>query len=156
MKLLSLDQATKITGYAIKDGNTVHYSTLSVDPKLEPLERMKHMFDKIKALIEQEKPDYVSIEDTQMQGSPKVYQQLSQFQGALFGYFFDHDTPFVVIPPVVWKSHCGLKGRKREEQKANTIAWVKETYGFEVNEDEADALGQMSYFSSILQIDEDF
>jgi len=56
-------------------------------------------------------------------------------------YFFKIDIGFTIVKPSEWKSKCGIKGRKREEQKLNTQIFVKDKYGFDCSEDEADAIG---------------
>lgn len=48
------------------------------------------------------------------------------------------------ILPNSWRSKCGIqtgRGIKRETLKAADIAFVKNTYGLNVNDDEADAIG---------------
>ena len=143
IKLLCLDQATLITGYSIwEDSKLITYGTLEVDPdEKNIIERMKLMSELIIELIEVEKPNFIVIEDTQLQNNTKTYQQLSQFQGVLMAYFFNIDSGFVIVKPTEWKSKCGIKGRKREEQKINTQLFVKNTYGFDCSEDIADAIG---------------
>lgn len=143
MKILCLDQATQLSGYSIWiDKKLITYGVLEVDPKEKNIiERMKLMSDLVIQLIQLEKPNYIVIEDTQLQNNTKTYQQLSQFQGVLMAYFFNIDIGFTVVKPSEWKSYCKIKGRKREEQKKNTIAFVKDRFGFDVSEDEADAIG---------------
>jgi Holliday junction resolvasome RuvABC endonuclease subunit len=99
------------------------------------------MTDGIKSLIKQTKPDYIVFENVQFQNNYGTFQQLSQLQGVIMAYLFETDIGFIIIEPSAWKSCCGIKGRKREEQKKNTQIYVKDKYGFDVSEDEADAIG---------------
>ena len=56
-------------------------------------------------------------------------------------YFFKIDIGFVIVKPSEWKGICKIKGRKREEQKLNTIAFVLDEFGLNVSEDIADSIG---------------
>ena len=39
-----------------------------------------------------------------------------------------------------WKSKLGIKGARRDEQKRNAQAYVQNTYGKKVSQDESDAI----------------
>jgi crossover junction endodeoxyribonuclease RuvC len=141
--ILNLDQSTKITGYSIfKDNNLDTYGLLKAnDNETNPIERMKEMNDKIIALINDVNPNYIVFEQVQFQNNYGTFQQLSQLQGIIMAYLFKINIGFNLIEPTAWKSYCGIKGRKRVEQKFNTQKFVKERYGVDVSEDEADAIG---------------
>lgn len=141
--IINFDQATKITGYSIfKDGNLVTYGLLKVNKdEKNPIERMKEMNDKIIALIDDVKPDYIVFENVQFQNNYGTFQQLSQLQGIIMAYLFKLDIGFTIIEPSAWKAFCMIKGKNREQQKPNTIKFVKEVYKVDVSEDEADAIG---------------
>lgn len=141
-KILNLDQATKTTGYSIFINNNLDtYGLLKVNEKEKnPIERMKEMNDKIVALIDGVNPDYVVFENVQFQNNYGTFQQLSQLQGVIMAYLFKIDVGFTIIEPSAWKAFCGIKGRKREEQKANAIKFVKNKFNIDVSEDEADAI----------------
>lgn len=142
-KILSFDQSTKITGYSIFNNNELDTYGLLESNKDEsnPIERMKEMNDKIIALINDVNPDYIVFEQVQFQNNYGTFQQLSQLQGIIMAYLFKIDIGFNLIEPTAWKSCCGIKGRKRVEQKANTQKFVKDKYNIDVSEDEADAIG---------------
>ena len=138
-----MDQATKISGYSIfEDKNLVAYGTLEVDQKEKNyVERIKQMYFKIKELIQINNPNIIVFEGIQFQNNQKTYMQLANLQGALMAYLFELDIPFQIIEPSAWKSFAKIQGRKREEQKKNTQEFVKNKYGIDVSEDEADAIG---------------
>jgi Holliday junction resolvasome RuvABC endonuclease subunit len=142
-KILNLDQSTKVTGYSIfVDNQLSDYGTLNSNPnEKNPIERMKEQYDLIKQLIEKTNPNYICIEQVQFQNNFNTFQQLSQLQGVIFAKLFEREIPFTIIEPSAWKSFCSIRGRKRVEQKANTIQMVKEKFNLEVSEDEADAIG---------------
>lgn len=102
---------------------------------------MKQMQEKIIQLIDEIKPNFIVFEDIQFQQNYGTFKQLSQLQGILMAELFKLDIGFHIIEPSAWKSFCGIKGRKREEQKKNTQAFVKMMYKVGVSEDEADAIG---------------
>lgn len=107
-----------------------------------PLERMKCMYEEIKNIVDTLKPDYVVMENTQFQQNFQTYAQLSQLQGVLFTLLFEKNIDFCLVQPTKWKAYCGVKGKKRAEQKANTIQIIKEKYNLsQLTEDEADAIG---------------
>lgn len=143
IKIICLDQSTKITGYSIWDNKQlVDYGTLESNPKEKnPIERMKQQYDLIKKLFEDKNPDYIVIEDTQFQNNYKTYSQLSNLQGVIFSILFERNVAFTIIEPSAWKKFCSIKGRKRIEQKASTIQMVKEKFGLELSEDICDAIG---------------
>lgn len=142
IKILCFDQATRITGYSIFENNKlITYGTLKSNlNEKNYIERLKKMSDNIINLIENIKPDYVVIEDVQYQNNQLTYKQLSQLQGVIMAYLFKINIGFTIIEPSAWKAFCNIKGKKREEQKANTIKFVKAKFGVDVSEDEADAI----------------
>lgn len=143
MKILCLDQSTKVTGYSVwVDGKLNKYGHL--DSKIKennPIKRMKKMIKLIDDVIGECSPDYIVIEGVQFQKNYNTYSQLSQMQGVIFCSIFQWDIPFSIIQPTMWKSFCDVKGKKRAEQKANTIKMVKEKFNLDVTEDEADSIG---------------
>ena len=102
---------------------------------------MKQMYDEITKLINTISPNFIVFEDVQFQQNYGTFQQLSQLQGVIMAYLFKTDIGFQIIQPSAWKSFCGIKGRKRVEQKKNTQIFVKSKYDIDVSEDEADAIG---------------
>jgi len=120
----------------------VAYGKLEVDKKEKNIiERMKQMISLIKLKIDEHKPDFIVFEDTQFQKSYKTYQELSQMQGVLMAYLFDLDIGFEIVSPGTWRSFSKIKGRKRIEQKTNTIQMIKDKYNLELSEDICDAIG---------------
>ena len=141
--ILNFDQATKISGYSLfENSELVAYGKLEVDKKEKNIiERMKQMISLIKLKIDEHKPDFIVFEDTQFQKSYKTYQELSQMQGVLMAYLFDLDIGFEIVSPGTWRSFSKIKGRKRIEQKTNTIQMIKDKYNLELSEDICDAIG---------------
>lgn len=146
IKILSIDQSTKRSGWCLTNNNKYHSSgVLSVEDLADTIERMKLMYDEIKQLIKRVKPNCVLIEDVQFQRNYSTFRTLSQLQGLIMAYLFDLDLPFYIIPSTAWKSCCHIKGANRQEQKKNTQKYVKDTYKLDVSEDEADAICISTY-----------
>lgn len=146
IKLLTLDQSTTFTGWCLMENKKYDSSgVLSVNKDEDTIERLKLMYEEIVNLINRVKPDIVLIEDVQFQRNYSTYRTLSQLQGVIMAYLFEKDLPFYIIPSTAWKSCCGIKGKARKEQKKNTQIFVKNTYGLDVSEDEADAIGLATY-----------
>lgn len=144
MKILCLDQATRITGYSVwQNGKLKKYGTLepNIPKNVTYIERLSGMCNAIESLIIKTKPDVVCIEDVQFQSNQRTFKILAQMQGYIFAILDKIKLPFVIVEPSCWKAFDGIKARKREEQKAQTIEFVKEKYNIEqLSEDEADAV----------------
>lgn len=142
MKICCLDQSTKKTGYSVwENGKLKKFGTIQVDDTLTSINRACEMYEEIKNFIRQIKPDYVCIEGTQFQNNQKVFKLLSQMQGMVFALLVDLDIGFCIIEPSSWKSFAGIKSRKREDQKKETIEFVKKNYKVkEPTDDEADSI----------------
>ena len=79
--------------------------------------------------------------ETQFQSNQRVYSTLSQLQGIVMAILFEKDIGFSIIEPSSWKSYCGITGRKREEQKAKSIAIASKQFGLsDLTDDVADAI----------------
>lgn len=106
-----------------------------------PLERMRIMGNLIRDKLRKLCPDVVVIEGVQFQNNYRTYSQLSQMQGVIFNILFEQNIEFRLIEPTAWKSYSKIKGKKRVEQKENTILMVRNKFNINVSEDEADAIG---------------
>lgn len=143
IKILALDQSTKITGYSVwENKKLIGYGLLNSNIKENnPLERMRIMGSLISEKVEELCPDVVVIEGVQFQNNYRTYSQLSQMQGVIFNVLFTRNLAFRLIEPTAWKSYSKIKGKKRVEQKENTILMVRNKFNIDVSEDEADAIG---------------
>lgn len=144
MKVIAFDQATKVTGFAIfEDSSLVRYGVLTASGD-DPFARMHDMYAQIYRLLQEEHPQLVSIEGTQFQKNYKVYSELSQMQGVVFAACFMLGISFRISAPTVWKAYCGVKGRKREDQKQSAMDIVQ-SYGITAPEDACEAILQGKY-----------
>lgn len=132
-----------MTGFSVfDDRELIKYGLVEVDKKEKnAIERMKQMDEKIRVLIGKIKPDYIVFENVQFQKNYGTFQQLSQLQGVVMSCLFELNIGFTIIEPSAWKSCCGIKGRKRAEQKENTKIFVMNEFEIQASEDECDAIG---------------
>jgi Holliday junction resolvasome RuvABC endonuclease subunit len=151
-KVLSLDQSTRITGWCLMSNGIYNSSgIIEVKDLDDTIERISLMNTDIIKLIDGVKPDIVLFEDTQYQQNASAFRTLSQLQGVIMAYLFKLGLPFYIIPSTAWKSYCGIKGKRRIEQKKNTQIFVKEKYGLGVSEDESDAIGIATYGNKLFK-----
>lgn len=139
MKILALDQSTASTGFAVFIGNHLKKSGC-YKPSGDLFTRINQTKNYIKELIEDNDINFVFIEDIQYQKNQKTYKILANLQGVIINLLIELNIQFEIIPPSTWKSWNGIKGKKRAEQKRNTIEKIKEIFGREATEDEADAI----------------
>lgn len=139
MKILALDQSTASTGFAVFIKNHLKKSSC-YKPSGDLFTRINQTKNYIKELIEDNDINFVFIEDIQYQKNQKTYKILANLQGVIINLLVELNIQFEIIPPSRWKSWNGIKGRKRAEQKENTKEKVKEMFGRDFEEDEADAI----------------
>lgn len=143
MKLLCLDQSTKITGYSVWRGKRLmSHGVINLSKINDKEERIYEMYTSIRELINKEKPDFLVIEDVQFQANQQVYKTLSQLQGLVISIAFDFGCGYLLVEPTVWKSYIGVKSRKRQEQKEETYKIVNKKYHIgDTTDDESDSIG---------------
>lgn len=157
-RTLALDQATKVTGYAIFDNTKlIKYGTFSTSSD-DDIERMSMMRTWLTSMITSWKPDYIGIEGIQFQeegGGQRmgitVFQTLARLQGILMMVCHDAKIPFEICPTNTWRHSCGVKGKTRTDKKRSTQLLVKQWYDIKVSEDEADAIGIGKYLTNFIQ-----
>lgn len=146
MKILAIDQATRHSGFCLsKDGVILRCGTVNMANNKDIPHRINSFKNWVETECKKNKVDLVVFEDIQYQNNQRTYKILAQLLGVLSDMAYSNNIDFHIVPPVVWKSHCGIKGRARKEQKANTIAYVKEKTGMDVKEDTADAIAINMY-----------
>lgn len=142
IRLLGIDQSTKCSGYCVmENGKYKKSGVIEVSDKDDTMTRLENMNKEIIKLIRDVKPTWVIFENIQFQRNYQTYKTLAQLQGLIMAYLFQKDLGFTIVEPTAWKSCCGIKGKKRIEQKMNTQKYVEDTYGVSVGEDEADSIG---------------
>lgn len=150
-RVLALDQATKTSGWAVfDDDRLVKYGvwTAKGDNSDEKISLTKSF---VASMIDNWKPDNVTIEDIQLQNmtfaknnqaqmAVTVYKKLAALQGVLTNYFYENHYEYNIVSPATWRAFSGIKGKSRTEKKINAQLKIKELYDISVTNDEADAI----------------
>ena len=152
-RILALDQATKITGWAIFDGKElIKYGKFEVDG--EEIERDHKIREWLISMINSWKPDIIGIEGIQLQEKSEerkmgvtVFETLARLQGILMITAYELDVLFRICPTNTWRSHCGVKGKTRSDKKRSMQLLAKQWYDITLVDDEADAIGIGKYVS---------
>ena len=145
MKVLSCDQATRVSGYAFfEDGKYVASGIIDMTKStLETDKRSFEMAKEIWKLMKKYQPDHLIIEDVQQQANPKTMIVLARFSGIIIGYAEAHKIKVHIVSPAKWRSelHYAQGSKvKRGELKKQSISYVKNHLGLDLPEDQAEAV----------------
>ena len=155
-RILSLDQATHDTGWAIFDGNTVikfgvyHLNDGELDARINKLKIW------LANMIAVWKPDKIIMEDIQLQEKKQgrtwendtgdnvmnvaTFKTLAQLQGVLADYLYEQNVKYEFVHTAVWREKCGITGKYRSDKKKSAQLKVLEWFDLSVTNDEADAI----------------
>lgn len=144
MRLLALDQASKVTGYAIFiDGELTDYGKFTFEDA-EIGDRLHKLREGVAKLIADHGIDFVAFEDIQLQNNVQNNVQTFKILAEVFGVIYELVTsleiPNTAILSGTWKSTLGIKGRTRPEQKRNAQEYVLKAYGVKAIQDVCDAI----------------
>lgn len=144
MKILSLDQSTRITGFSVfEDGKYLKSGVIDLHKVTDTDERSKQMAVEICKLIEDTEPDCTIIEEVQQQSNVSTVIKLARIQGVAIGFCAAHDIELHILAPSQWRAALHYKqGPKvrREELKQQSRDFVKKVLGLSIkSEDENEA-----------------
>lgn len=143
MKILALDQALQITGWAVFDNKKlIAADTFSVS-KTAPMERrLLEIYKHLTNLYHEYEFEKIYFEDIQLQaGNALTYKHLAYAQAAVILWCGHMDMDWSMSAPSHWRKVLGGSfGRKRAEQKRHAIELVQKWYNIEVSSDIADAI----------------
>lgn len=151
MKVLALDQSSQLVGISVMTGaepeDLLYYKEFKLNNKDDLWSRIDGLVKEVASQIKEHNPDIIIIEDIQYQRNPQTYKKLAWIQGVLIYYMIKKGHKHDIVAPSSWRSKNKIKGRAREEQKANAIIFVQRHYGLKLTDDVAEAilLGR-SYF----------
>jgi Holliday junction resolvasome RuvABC endonuclease subunit len=144
MKILSFDQASVITGWALfDDGYYIDSGVIKKSKDVPIADRVPAMALAICKKIKDVQPDVVIIEDIQNQSSVKTVIDLARLQGGIIMYCANKSIPIKIYHPSTWRRELGfIQGTKtkRDALKEQATEYVKEL-GFNIeSEDESEAV----------------
>lgn len=143
-RIMSLDQSSRVTGWAIYDNkNLIAFGHFSIPANKIMQQRLKSFVTHLNDLVEKYHPEKIYYEGIQYQSNIETYKKLAYIQAMII--YFSNSIPIMELAPSHWRSIIkdkhGIKfGRSRAEQKQKAQDFVKEFFDKEVTEDEADAI----------------
>ena len=146
MKILSLDLSSKSSGYAVFEDNLLLDSGCITSASTDVIKRIYVMRDKIQEILKQYNIDKVVLEEVRPDfQNAHTYKILTWVQAAIVFAIYDVNKKIEIeyLQASSWRSKIGIKtgrGVKRESLKTKDIEFVRENYGLDVNDDEADAI----------------
>lgn len=150
MRVLALDQSSRITGYSYFDNGKLIQSGIIKLTNSDIGVRLVQLRNTLIQYIDQWNIEYIIYEDIQLQGSSinnvETFKILAEVIGNLEELFTELNIPHEAVLSTVWKSAVGVKGRYRADQKKNAQLLVKSIYGLDVSEDESDAICIGTYY----------
>lgn len=161
-RILALDAATGVTGYAIYDDKVlVGYGTYKTNSTLSATERINQVKNWLKAALKEWEPDFVGIENIQLQKygasaaqvQVKTFQTLANLQGVILDTIFESGIEDELVYPSEWRAYCGVNDgdQHRDAKKKAAQTKVKVWYDMDCSEDEADAICIGKYFCGKLK-----
>lgn len=151
-RILGLDQATHISGYAVfNNKNLIEYGSFEATANND-IERSVQVKQWLISLIDQFQIDFVGLEGIQYQSAAGVttFETLARLQGILAATCVEEKVPYKIIPTNTWRAHCGVKGKSRPDRKRSMQLLVKEWFNLRPTEDECDAIGIGKYCSDTI------
>lgn len=145
MKILSMDQSTRVTGWSLfEDSHYVKSGVIDLHTIKNTDERSKQMGLEICKIIEECKPDEMVIEEVAMQSNVDTLKKLARIQGMAIGFATAHNIPTHILQPSRWRSVLQFTQGpkvKREELKEQSRNFVKNVLGLDIeSEDENEAV----------------
>ena len=132
MRLLALDQASRVTGVAIfDDDKLIKYGIFEIKSNQELGKRLTQFLENLDKLYAAYHFDAVAYEDIQLQmGNVETYKKLAYIQAMILFWCEKHEKNLYCLSPSHWrkilKDKYGMSwGRKRVEQKQTAIDFIQ-------------------------------
>lgn len=146
MIILGIDPSTKASGIAVfKDNELIHYECITAG-SASLYKRIDKMIEGLRRIITEFKVQYVYIEDVypeDVRNNIQIYKVLTYLQGFILHLLDEYNLEYTFFTASEWRAKCGIhtgRGVKRESLKSKDIAFVKNQFDIEVNDDVADAV----------------
>jgi Holliday junction resolvasome RuvABC endonuclease subunit len=125
------------------DGRYETHTLIDLHKIKDSAERIPKMMMAICEYIDKHKPDKIIMEESMMTNNISTVKMLSNLAGAVMYYAASHGIEFELVLPSHWRKKIGLSQSnkiKREVLKAEAIEAVKQEYGMDLSDDEAESL----------------
>nr|DAL08561.1 MAG TPA_asm: RuvC [Caudoviricetes sp.] len=144
MKIIGIDMSSQRTGIALFDDNQyVDHVLIDLHKIKDTDERIRKMMKNIKQQLNRYKPDVIVMEECLMTNNIKTVKVLSYIAGAIISWADENNTIFKFQLPTAWRKKVGIMQNqyiKREQLKQEAIEMVKEKFGLDVTDDEAESI----------------
>ena len=144
IKLVTIDGSTQKTGIAyFCNGKYVEHVLLDFSKDKNMENRFESMSKEIWKKLDDYIPNIIYIEETYMANNPQTSKILTRLQGVVYAWCINNACEFNTIRPTQWRKQLNFqqgKNVKREQLKIQSIEYIKNNYGLEVTDDEADAI----------------
>lgn len=145
-RTMALDQASRVTGWAIYDNkNLIASGHFSISANKTMQQRLIAFVDHLDDLIAKYNIEKIYYEGIQYQSNIETYKKLAYIQAMIIYNSECNNIPISELSPSHWRSlikdkHKIKFGRSRTEQKQKAQEFVKNFFNKNVTEDEADAI----------------
>lgn len=154
MKILSFDQSTRLTAYAVFDnGELINHDLIKIKTK-DADKRFVEMCSEVFKIIAKESPDVVVCENVSLQTNAAVLTSLARLLGAIIGWCIFDNTDYYTYYASQWRRLLGFTGDKkcdsdedspkkkcdRTYYKEKAIAYIKDKFGIDEGDDVAEAI----------------
>lgn len=139
-RLIALDNATHVTGWAIFDNDKLVSYGKYTTKSSETSDRILEMGDWLTNLLQQWEPNTIILEDIQQQNNVNTFKVLAKLQGVLEYINKKNNIEYYIVSPSSWKSNAGVKGKSRADQKKSAQLIVQHLYNIQTTQDESDAI----------------
>lgn len=144
MRIAGIDASSNKTGIAIfQDEQYSTHTLIDLHKIKDSSERIPKMMLSICDYLEVYQIDKIVMEESMMTNNISTVKMLSSIAGAVMYYAASHNIEFQLDLPSAWRKRVGLtQGRsvKRDVLKAEAIEAVKQEYGLNVSDDEAESI----------------
>jgi len=156
MRFCGIDASSKKTGMCLLiDGELSDYILLDFSSYSNREERMDLMCKAILKQLSIYNPSITYIEDSWNAANVEVTKLLTRIMGVTYAWCLSKGREWHSILPSQWRKYCGItqSKKKRQELKQESINYVKDKFGIDVNDDVADSIclatGVCNYFMSL-------
>ena len=143
--VIGIDASTNKTGISVfQDGEYVTHTLIDCHKEKDAMKRIPMMANEIcKYLNGVWDIDVIIMEKSILKSNIDTAQKLSNLAGAIMFYAYQNDIKFEHPNPPEWRKKIGLQQSskvKREVLKLEAVKAVKQEYGIDVTDDEAESI----------------
>lgn len=144
MRVCGIDASTNKTGISLFiDGEYSGHMLIDLHKIKDSNIRVPKMMQEIKNILDYYKPDIIVMEECLLKTNIATVKLLSYLAGAIISWAADNQVEFRFQLPSEWRKRVEIvQGPKtpRDKLKQEAIDMVKEKFGIDVTDDEAEAV----------------